>query len=74
MLHPALRDSFYYHTLTDEDGFDWRSPEALLRYKEAWDGDHRLTLFQCDLCWFQNLQHRDPHPDLPKDMLLLCAL
>ena len=40
----------------------------------AWDGDNLVTTFQCDLCCFQNLQQRDPLPDLPKDNLLLCVI
>lgn len=60
--------------ITDEDGFDWRPPEMLLRFKTARDGDHLLTPFQCDLCCFRNLQQRDPLPTLPQDQLLLCCI
>lgn len=70
--HPL--DRFPHYVVTDEDGFDWRPPEALSRYKIARDGDHLLTPFQCDLCCFRNLQHRDPLPSLEKDTLLLCAI
>jgi hypothetical protein len=48
--------------------------EALLRYREARDGDHLLTTFQCDLYCFCNLQLRDPVPDFTQDNLLLCAI
>jgi hypothetical protein len=57
---PHALDTFYCHVLTDEDGFDWRPMEDSLCYKQARDGNHLLTSFQCDLCWFRNLQHRDP--------------
>jgi hypothetical protein len=70
--HPA--DHFYYHVVTDDDGFDWRPLEALQRYKVARDGDNLLTPFQCDLCWFRNLQRRDPLQDVPHDTLLLCVI
>jgi len=71
-VHPD--NHFYYHVVTDKDGFDWRPPEAIQRYKVARDGDSLLTTFQCDLCWFRNLQRRDPLPDVPQDNLLLCVL
>jgi len=70
--HPA--EHFYYHVVTNEDGFDWRPPEALTRYKEGRDGDHLLTTFQCDICCFRNLQRRDPIPSFTQDGLLLCAI
>jgi hypothetical protein len=70
--HPL--DHFYYHVATDDDGFDWRPPEALQRFRVARDGDHLLTSFQCDLCCFRNLQRRDPFPGLPQDDLLLCGI
>jgi hypothetical protein len=31
-----------------------------LRFREARDGDHLLTQFQCDCCHFQNVQRRNP--------------
>jgi hypothetical protein len=58
----------------DEDGFDWRPPEALRRYKEARNGDNLITSFQCDLCCFHNLQLRDPIPGHQQDNLLLCTI
>ena len=70
--HPL--DHFYCHVVTDDDGFDWRPPEALSRFKVARDGDHLLTLFQCDLCCFHNLQGRDPIPGFQKDDLLSCGI
>ncbi len=69
--HPS--DHFYY-LVTDDEGFDWCPRDTALRYKVARDGDNLLTTFQCDLCWFRNLQRRDPLPDLPQDNLLLCVI
>jgi hypothetical protein len=70
---PHHLDHFYQHTLTDDDGFDWRPPEELLQHRHARAGDHLLIPFQCDLCWFQNLQYRDPLTnDRQDDLLLFC--
>jgi hypothetical protein len=71
---PHPDDHFYYHVVTDADGFDWRPRDMALRYKEARDGDNLLTTFQCDLCWFRNLQLWDPLPNHPQDQLLLCVI
>jgi hypothetical protein len=71
---PHPDDKFYYHVITDDEGFDWRPREAHSRYKVARDGDNLVTIFQCDLCCFCNLQQRDPLPGLPKDTLLLCVI
>jgi hypothetical protein len=71
---PHAMDNFFHHVAVHEDGFDWSTPADLLCYKEARAGDHLLTAFQCDICSFPNLQHRDPLPDLPRDNLLLCCI
>lgn len=71
---PHPDEHFYYHVATDEEGFDWRPPEAFTRYRQGRDGDHLVTTFQCDLCCFRNLHRRDPQPDLLADSLLLCAI
>lgn len=71
---PHALDRFYQHVTTDEDGFDWQPSVNLERHKTARDGDHLLTPFQCDLCWFRNLQRRDPLPTLERDVLLLCCI
>jgi hypothetical protein len=70
--HPL--DKFFQYTPSDEGGFDWRPQDDLLRHRQARDGDMLLTPFQCDLCVFQNLQHRNPSPHNPKDDLLLCCI
>jgi len=70
--HPL--DRFFVSVTTDDDGFDWRPPADLQHYKVARNGDHLLTPFQCDLCWFRNLQGRNPFEDDPKDTFLLCTL
>jgi len=70
---PPPDERFYYNVVADGDGFDWRPPEAVSRYKEGRDGDHLLTTFQCNLCCFRK-QRRDPIPSFPPDDLLLCAI
>jgi hypothetical protein len=70
--HPL--DDFYRHVPTDDDGFDWRPVEDQNRFLYARNGDHLVTTFQCDLCWFCNLQQRNPVPTLPRDDLLLCCI
>jgi hypothetical protein len=71
---PHPQDRFFYHVVTDDDGFDWRPPETLSRYRVARNGDHLLTPFQCDLCCFRNLQRRDPNHLLERDALLMCCI
>jgi hypothetical protein len=67
-------DKFYQHTPTDEEGFDWRPPSDLQRHRRGRDGDNLICPFQCDLCWFRNLQKRDPMPANDRDTLLLCCI
>jgi hypothetical protein len=46
-------------------------PEDDTHYLQARNGDHLVTPFQCDLCHFRNLMHRDPEGGLPQDLRLL---
>jgi hypothetical protein len=71
---PHPDDHFYCHVVTDEDGFDWRPPKAILHYRVARDGDNLLTTFQCDICCFWNLHRQDPLPGHAQDTLLLCTI
>lgn len=71
---PDPHDRAYHHTPTDEDGFDWRPPSDMLRHRQGRDGAHLLCPFQCDACWFRNLQHRDPIANNDRDALLLCYI
>jgi hypothetical protein len=71
---PHELDRFFQYTPTDEDGFDWGPKESHLRYKEARAGDNLLTPFQCDLCQFRNLTHRNPASESPQDTFLLCCI
>jgi hypothetical protein len=67
-------DHFFVHLPTDEEGCEWGPAEDHIRYRRARNGDHLLTPFECDLCVFRNLQHRNPVPDSPQDTLLLCCI
>ena len=69
--NPDPHDKFYHHTPTDEEGFDWRPPSGLLWHRRGHNGDHLICPFQCDLCWFHNLQQRNPLPHSEQDTLLL---
>ncbi len=70
--HPD--DHFYVHVPTDEAGCGWGSTDDHTRYHCARNGDHLLTPFQCDLCVFRNLQHRNPIADSFQDITLLCCI
>jgi hypothetical protein len=69
--HPD--DRFFVHIPTDEDDCDWGPGEDHTRYQRARNGDHLITPFQCDLCVFRNLQHRNPILNTPQDTMLLCC-
>ncbi len=69
---PHALDHFYYHIPVDEDGFDWRPSEDLLRYKQGRDGDHLITSFQYDTCIFHNLMQRGPLPNVSRELLQCC--
>jgi len=71
---PDPNDKFYHHTPTDKEGFDWRPSSDLQRHRRGRNGDHLICPFQCDTCWFRNLQRRDPLPDNTRDSLLLCCI
>lgn len=40
------------------------------RYRQGSDGAHFVVPFQCDCCWFRNLQGRDPVAGSAKDLML----
>eukprot|EP00536_Pseudo-nitzschia_multiseries_P008949 jgi/Psemu1/66766/estExt_Genemark1.C_2380032 len=44
------------------------------RFKEATNGDHLMTAFQCDLCHFVNIKGRCPLSDNHSDQLLLMCI
>lgn len=46
----------------------------ILLFMHARRGDNLITPFQCDLCWFRNLQKRAPNPKSQSDSLLLAYI
>lgn len=55
----------------NDEGHLWKLKTTNLKFLEARDGDSLLQPFQCDFCWFENLQGRAPISDNVKDQLLL---
>jgi hypothetical protein len=70
--HPL--DRFHRYSPTDEDGYEWQSPDQDDVSVRARNGDHLVVPFQCDLCIFRNLTCRNPFPQEPQDALLLCCI
>lgn len=57
---PHLRTSSSTITKTvNEEGFMWSTSKDSGHHTYGCEGDHLITLFQCDLCIFQNLKHRN---------------
>ena len=42
--------------------------------KKGRDGDHLMVMFQCDMCYFVNIQRRLPRVSDKQDKLLLLTL
>ena len=53
-----------------DEGEGFEEEADVGRFRSGRDGDHLLTPFQCDTCWFRNLKGRDP-TGLTKDRLVL---
>jgi hypothetical protein len=70
--HPL--DKFYQHRPSDEAGFEWRPKADATRHRVARPGDHLMVPFQCDLCSFRNICHRNPDAACPQDAFLLCCI
>ena len=49
----------------------WRKKGEESRYLEGIDGAFLVTPFQCDHCWFVNLERREPNPESFNDKRLL---
>jgi hypothetical protein len=68
---PVLRMQDLDDAMLSEEDLEEDDPE---RFREARDGDHLLTSFQCDCCHFQNIKKRNPTPSCHKDGLLLISI
>ena len=59
----------------DEDGYVWLAKDDdILRFKEARNGDHLMTPFQCDWCLFRVVTGRRPRAGSREDEWLFCIL
>jgi hypothetical protein len=58
--------------ILDKAGNTWHKEEDWQqRMMEGVDGSHLCIPFQCELCWYCNLEGRDPLPGLD-DVYLTC--
>ena len=56
---------------TNEVGAVWKRVGDEDRFLTAREGDMWCSPFQCDWCWFYNLQMREPIQENPQDQKLL---
>ena len=68
---PVLQPQDLDDALVDEGELD--NQEEEIRFKQARDGDHLLTPFQCNMCHFYNIHKRDPIRGNTGDKLLALA-
>ena len=53
--------NFYIHKADTDEGMLWyKSSIEEKNFREGINGAFLLFPFQCDLCWFRNLENRDP--------------
>jgi len=71
---PHSDDRFHRFVPRDEGGFAWSASQELQRYQVGRDGNHLVTVFQCDDCIFLNLLHRRPLSHSTRDNLTLCCI
>ena len=55
----------------NEVGAVWKRKKDLDRFMSARDGDMWVSPFQCDTCWFVNIEGREPVKELKMDERLL---
>ena len=56
----AADDPYPIRRAVDEDGLVVESTTEENRFKYGRVGDNFMTMFQCNLCHFRNIQKRDP--------------
>lgn len=69
-MFPVLRANDLDDAMIDPDEF--AEEEDQLRFKEARDGDHFMTPFQCDTCHFYNARKRFPIDSDHDRLFLVC--
>ena len=62
---------FYIHREQNEVNLVWKKKGEERRYVEGIDGAFLVTPFQCDHCWFVNLERRVPNKHSFNDLRLL---
>ena len=65
------RIKFHVSLAENDEGNTWKRKGTQDDFLTGFNGAHLLQPFQCDLCWFRNLQKRDPNSDSLKDTKLL---
>jgi hypothetical protein len=71
--HPL--DKFHIQAPVDEEGFSWLvNDDDQFRFRQARNGDHLMTPFQCDWCLFRLLTGRAPRASSQHDDFLLYVL
>jgi hypothetical protein len=68
---PVLQVQDLNDSLVDESRFDDKDPK---QFKEARDGDHLMTPFQCPECHFVNITGRMPMSLCHKDVLAMTCI
>jgi hypothetical protein len=68
---PVFNQETEAEDLVSDDKMEDEDPK---RFKEARDGDHLMTPFQCDLCHFENCKRRRPIPDNTQDEVALLGI
>jgi hypothetical protein len=71
---PHPYNHFHQFVARDKGGFVWDLSHDTKRYQVGRNGNHLVTVFQCDECIFLNLLHRRPLPHSPSDNLTLCCI
>ena len=65
---------FHINKPEDDEGIVWKRKTDDDIFITARNGDNLITPFQCDQCWFRNLQKRSPNPKSQADTLLLAFI
>ena len=65
------RVKFHVSLAENDEGNTWKRKGTQDDFLKAFNGAHLIQPFQCDLCWFRNLQKRDPQEDSYKDSTLM---
>ena len=62
---------FHVSVAENDEGITWKRKHDNREFLVGVNGAHLLQPFQCDLCWFRNLQNQNPSPESYKDSILM---